>query len=74
MTRGTFYFVGKDRVLESIEFNGAMFGSPKDSQHLQESGYYSDAVKQLRQVDSEQSFRAAVAAFNDSHSSTVFPI
>ena len=68
MTRGTFYFVGKNRVLESIEFNGAMFGSPRDSQPLQECGYYSDAVKQLRQVDSEQSFREAVTAFNDSHS------
>ena len=64
MTRGTPYLILKSKVVCSDEFNGDMYGSPKDSKELQRSGLYSEMVGRLKKVRDEGGFRKEMKAFN----------
>lgn len=64
MTRGTPYLILKSKVVCTVEFNGDMYGSSKDSKELQRSGHYSEMVKRLKKVRDEGRFRKEMKAFN----------
>ncbi|MFH1712910.1 MAG: hypothetical protein ABH896_01865 [Candidatus Jacksonbacteria bacterium] len=64
MTRGTLYLICPNRVIQSTEFNGDMYGSPKDSLDLQESGHYPEVIHRLRRVFSPHDFKREINAFN----------
>jgi len=64
MTRGTFYLFLNDKVIESCEFNGDMYGSPKDSQTLQRVGNYRLAVSKLKEVKDRMSFEEKIREFD----------
>ena len=57
MTRGTFYYITRRRVLETIEFNGGMY--PDE--------YGDDAMRMLRKVTSQVKFKEIVERFNAIH-------
>ncbi len=67
MTRGTPYLILKDRIILSDEFNGDMYGSPKDSEMQQKNGYYSEMASRLKKVKSEVEFRIEMREFNKDH-------
>ena len=64
MTRGTPYLILRSKVVCSDEFNGDMYGSPKDSKWEQKNGHYSEMVERLKRVESEEEFRKEIKAFN----------
>jgi len=64
MTRGTPYLILKDKTILSDEFNGDMYGSPKDSKWEQKNGYYPEMMERLKRVKSEGEFRKEMKAFN----------
>jgi len=64
MTRGTPYLILKNKVVYTDEFNGDMYGSPKDSKDLQESGHYPEMINKLAKVSDEKSFKAKIKEFN----------
>lgn len=54
----------KDKIIFSDEFNGDMYGSPRDSEMQQKNGYYSEIVSRLKKVKSEKEFRKEMRTFN----------
>ena len=64
MTRGTFYLLLPSKILESCEFNGDMYGSPKDDLRLQGAGNYSLAIQLLKNVEGDESFEKMVKDFD----------
>lgn len=63
MTRGTFYLITGERIIASCEFNGDMYGSPKDKPELQKAGHYKEAIRRLKKVKTIQDFKEAIRAF-----------
>lgn len=57
MTRGTFYLITDEKVLESTEFNGDMYMS----------GLGKEAKERLSEVKNEKEFTAMVGKFNEEH-------
>ena len=65
MTRGTAYLIlPKGKVISSCEFNGDMYGSPKDDERLQRVGYYSEMVERLKRVKDENTFKVQIKEFD----------
>ena len=64
MTRGTFYLITDKRMIESIEFNGDMYGSPLDSENDQKMGRYKIAIESLKKVKTITDFKREINAFN----------
>jgi len=64
MTRGTLYLVKNGVVVKSCEFNGDMYGSPLDDKESQKEGHYAEAVKMLKGVSGEWSFKKGVKEFD----------
>jgi len=64
MTRGTPYLILKNKTICSDEFNGDMYGSPKDSKSSQEKGYYPEMMNKLSKVKDEKSFKTKIKEFN----------
>ena len=64
MTRGTPYLILRSKMVCSDEFNGDMYGSPKDSKWEQKNGCYPEMMERLKKVKSEGEFRKEMKAFN----------
>lgn len=64
MTRGTFYLIYKNQVITSCEFNGDMYGSPKDSKKEQLCGNYKLAVQKLKKARGVRSFENRIKEFD----------
>jgi len=64
MTRGTPYLILKNKTICSDEFNGDMYGSPKDDKNSQEKGHYSTMMNKLAKVLDEKSFKTKIKEFN----------
>ena len=64
MTRGTPYLILKNKVVYSEEFNGDMYGSPKDIKELQETGHYPEMINRLAKVKDEKDFKTQIKEFN----------
>jgi hypothetical protein len=65
MTRGTAYLILRDKIICTDEFNGDMYGSPKDSEELQREGHYPEMMERLKRVKSEGEFIKELIAFSD---------
>jgi len=64
MTRGTAYLILRDKVIRTDEFNGDMYGSPKDCKEAQREGHYPEMMERLKRVKSAGEFRKELRAFN----------
>ena len=65
MTRGTAYIILPDSTIKtSCEFNGDMYGSPKDERELQKDGHYSEMVARLKQASDGEQFEHEIRAFD----------
>lgn len=64
MTRGTFFLLLPEKIIASREFNGDMYGSPKDSKELQSIGHYKLAVSKLREATDEKTFKEKIKEFD----------
>lgn len=60
MTRGTFFFITDNGVIESVEFNGSMY-------ERESGGYGDDAFEMLQKVKTSEQFSAMVKEFNQTH-------
>ena len=60
MTRGTLYYIGANKVMGSIEFNGDMYPDC-------DGGYGDEAMEALKGVKSAEEFKIAVDKFNEEH-------
>lgn len=65
MTRGTSYIILPDGTIKtSCEFNGDMYGSPKDRPELQRTGHYSEMVTRLKRSHDAESFEREIRVFD----------
>ena len=65
MTRGTIYtLLSNNKVVNSCEFNGDMYGGPESSKELQENGRYREVIEFLKDVNDEKTFKVAVKKFD----------
>ena len=64
MTRGTFYLIAGEKIISSCEFNGDMYGSPRDPKILQIAGHYREAIERLKRVNSIEDFKKEIAEFD----------
>lgn len=69
MTRGTPYLIlpankGQYKLIYCDEFNGDMYGSPKNSKSEQKTGHYIEMVARLKRVSSKASFLKEIKEFN----------
>ena len=65
MTRGTAYIILPDDTIKtSCEFNGDMYGSPKDSEASRRDGHYASMVAHLKRADDAKSFEREITEFD----------
>lgn len=65
MTRGTLYLILPEKqIIQSCEFNGDMYGSPKDNEVSQQKGHYRKVMERLARAETKDDFIREVKAFD----------